>query len=126
MEAAPAAIGYADVEDIGAVVVPRPRTAVGDGDRCSTSGPPPLPATPPTASASSDTAGASSSPVTPLGASGYGPVLPSARFTADLDLAMRSIVKLGGLTFETLLVGHGRPMAAAASAMVGELGASAG
>jgi glyoxylase-like metal-dependent hydrolase (beta-lactamase superfamily II) len=52
------------------------------------------------------------------------PVLPGARFTVDMDEAKRSIVKLGGLTFETLLVGHGDPIDGGAAALVAELGAA--
>ena len=51
------------------------------------------------------------------------PGLPGAQFTVDMDEARRSIVKLGGLTFETLLVGHGDPIESGASALVAELGA---
>jgi glyoxylase-like metal-dependent hydrolase (beta-lactamase superfamily II) len=60
-----------------------------------------------------------------LGTADGKPVLPSSRFTADMDEAGRSIVKLGGLTFETLLVGHGDPIATGAAALVAELGATA-
>lgn len=52
------------------------------------------------------------------------PTLPGAQFTADMDLARQSVVKLGSLTFETLLVGHGEPIVGGASAMVAELGAT--
>ena len=41
-----------------------------------------------------------------------------------MDEAKRSIVKLGGLTFETLLVGHGDPIERGAAALVAELGAA--
>ena len=41
-----------------------------------------------------------------------------------MDLALEAIVKLGGLTFETLLVGHGEPIESGASALVAELGAT--
>ena len=59
-----------------------------------------------------------------LGTSEGRPILPGERFTADMDEAKRSIVKLGGLTFETLLVGHGDPIETGAAALVAELGAS--
>ena len=52
------------------------------------------------------------------------PALPSPQFTVDMDLARQSIVKLGALSFETLLVGHGEPLVGGASALVAELGAS--
>ncbi len=41
-----------------------------------------------------------------------------------MDEAKRSIVKLGTLSFETLLVGHGDPIESGASALVAELGAA--
>ena len=59
-----------------------------------------------------------------LGTAEGQPVLPGSRFTADMDEAKRSIVKLGGLTFETLLVGHGDPIESGAAALVAELGAA--
>ena len=52
------------------------------------------------------------------------PALPSPQFTVDMDQARQSVVKLGALAFETLLVGHGEPLVGAASAMVAELGAT--
>jgi hypothetical protein len=41
-----------------------------------------------------------------------------------MDEAGRSIVKLAGLTFETLLVGHGEPIESGAAALVAELAAA--
>ena len=40
-----------------------------------------------------------------------------------MDEAKRSIAKLGGLPFDTLLVGHGEPLVGGASAAVAALGA---
>ena len=57
-----------------------------------------------------------------LGTSGGSPTLPNASFTVDMDEARRSIAKLGRLTFETLLVGHGDPITSGASAKVATLG----
>lgn len=51
------------------------------------------------------------------------PVLPT-QFTDDMAEAKRSVVKLGALPFETLLVGHGNPITSGASALVAELGAA--
>ncbi len=59
-----------------------------------------------------------------LRADGGRPSLPGAQFTADMDEARRSIVKLGALTFETLLPGHGDPIETGAAALVAELGAT--
>ena len=58
-----------------------------------------------------------------MGTNGGKPTLPGDQFTDDMDLAKQSIVKLGGLTFETLLVGHGDPIEGGASAAVAALGA---
>jgi glyoxylase-like metal-dependent hydrolase (beta-lactamase superfamily II) len=124
MAKAPAAAGYAGMEDLAAIAVDRPLTPVGDGDRIfdlrivTTPG---------------HTAGSISvlDPVTgvlvvgdAMGTAGGRPTLPGAQFTDDMALAKRSIAKLGGLTFETLLVGHGDPIESGADALVAELGAA--
>jgi glyoxylase-like metal-dependent hydrolase (beta-lactamase superfamily II) len=124
MDRAPAAAGYAGAEDIGSITVPRQLTAVGDGDEVfglrivTTPG---------------HTAGSISvlDPVggvlvagDALGTSGGKPALPNAQFTDDMTQAKASVVKLGGLTFETLLVGHGEPIETGASQAVAELGAA--
>jgi glyoxylase-like metal-dependent hydrolase (beta-lactamase superfamily II) len=44
-------------------------------------------------------------------------------FTEDAAAAKASVVKLGTLTFETLLVGHGEPILKGASAQVAALAA---
>ena len=40
-----------------------------------------------------------------------------------MDEALASVAKLGALTFETLLVGHGAPIERGASVLVAELAA---
>ena len=121
---APDSAGYAGAEDIGAIAVVRPLTAVGDGDEVFDLG---IVTTP------GHTAGSISvlDPVggilvagDALGTAAGVPALPGAQFTVDMDLARQSIVKLGGLSFETLLVGHGDPIEGGASAAVAALGAS--
>jgi glyoxylase-like metal-dependent hydrolase (beta-lactamase superfamily II) len=124
LERAPQAAGYAGAEDIPAITVPRPLTAVGDGDDVfglrivTTPG---------------HTAGSISvhDPVGGLLVAGDAlrieagkPALPGGQFTVDMNQAKQSIVKLGGLTFETLLVGHGDPIESGASAAVAALGAA--
>ena len=124
LERAPDATGYAGLEDIAAISVPRPLTAVGDGDEVfglrivTTPG---------------HTAGSISvlDPVGGLLVAGDAlrtdagkPTPPGGQFTVDMALAMESIVKLGGLSFETLLVGHGDPLVGGASAAVAQLGAT--
>jgi glyoxylase-like metal-dependent hydrolase (beta-lactamase superfamily II) len=124
MDRAPAAAGYAGSEDIGSMTVPRQLTAVGDGQdvfglRIVTT---------PGHTAGSisvlDPVGGILVAGDALGTSGGKPVLPNAQFTDDMAQAKASVVKLGGLTFETLLVGHGDPIESGASAPVAELGAA--
>jgi len=124
LERAPDALGYAGAEDIPAIAVARPLTAAGDGDDVfglrivTTPG---------------HTAG-SISVLDPVGGilvagdalrtDGGKPSVPGAQFTVDMNQAKQSIVKLGGLSFDTLLVGHGEPLVGGASAAVAELGAA--
>jgi glyoxylase-like metal-dependent hydrolase (beta-lactamase superfamily II) len=122
--AAPNAAAYAGAEDLAAIATPRPLTAVGDGDtvfdlRIVTS--------------PGHTAG-SISVLDPaagvlvvgdaMGTSGGRPTLPGAQFTEDMDVAKQSVAKLGGFSFETLLVGHGNPIESGADALVAALGAN--
>ncbi|HEX2755661.1 MAG TPA: hypothetical protein VHM48_09370, partial [Candidatus Limnocylindrales bacterium] len=44
------------------------------------------------------------------------------QFTADPTAAAASVIKLGRLRFETLLVGHGEPILTGASTQVAALG----
>src|SRR5262245_6560777 len=110
LERAPDATGYAGAEDIAAISVPRPLTAAADGDEVfglrivTTPG---------------HTAG-SISVLDPVGgllvagdalrSEGGKPALPGGQCTVDRNQAKRSIVRLGGWSFETLLVGHGDPI----------------
>jgi glyoxylase-like metal-dependent hydrolase (beta-lactamase superfamily II) len=124
MGRAPGVTGYAGAEDIPAISVPRQLSSLSDGDEVmglrivTTPG---------------HTAG-SISVLDPVGGvlvagdalrtEGGKPGLPGAEFTVDMNQAKQSIVKLGGLTFETLLVGHGEPLEGGASAAVAALGAA--
>jgi glyoxylase-like metal-dependent hydrolase (beta-lactamase superfamily II) len=124
LERAPDATGYAGQEDIASIAVPRELVAVGDGDDIAGLT---IITTP------GHTAG-SISVLDPVGGflvagdalrtDGGAPALPGAEFTEDMDQARQSIIKLGGLTFETLLVGHGEPIEGGAAAAVAALGAS--
>ncbi len=122
--AAPEAQAYAGAEDIASIATPRPLTAVGDGDRVFDLQ---------IVTSPGHTAGSISvfDPVAgvlvvgdAMGTSGGRPTLPGSQFTADMDQARQSVVKLGALTYETLLVGHGDPIEAGASALVAQLGAT--
>jgi hypothetical protein len=46
------------------------------------------------------------------------------QLTEDAEQAKASVVKIGNLTFETLLVGHGEPILEGASAQVAALAAA--
>ncbi len=124
VERAPGATAYAGAEDVAAIVGAPSVNAVGDGDEVfglrviRTPG---------------HTAGSICvlDPVAgvlvtgdALRVDGGRPALPGAQFTVDMAEARRSIVKLGGLTFETLLPGHGDPIESGAWALVAELGAA--
>jgi glyoxylase-like metal-dependent hydrolase (beta-lactamase superfamily II) len=124
MERSPDAAGYAGAEDIAAITVPRRLTAVGDGEevfglRIVTT---------PGHTAGSicvlDPVGGILVAGDALGTDGGRPSLPGAQFTVDMSQAKQSIVKLGGLTFETLLVGHGEPIEEGAAVAVAALGAA--
>lgn len=123
MDRAPDVAGYAGAEDIPVISVPRPLAAVADGDAVfglrivTTPG-----HTAGSISVLDPTAG-----LLVVGdamrTDGGKPALPPPQATADMDEAKRSIVKVGGLAFETLLVGHGEPLVGGASAAVAALGA---
>jgi glyoxylase-like metal-dependent hydrolase (beta-lactamase superfamily II) len=118
------ATGYAGAEDIAGITVPRPLTPVQDGDRVFDL----QVVTAPGHTAGSiavldPAAGGILVAGDALGTSGGAPSLPGSQFTADMEQAKASIVKLGNLSFETLLVGHGEPIESGAAALVAELGA---
>ena len=121
LQRAPDAAGYAGAEDIPAITVPRELRAVADGDRVmdlqivATPG-----HTPGSISVFDPVAGVFVAGDALRTVSGF-PTAPGAQFTDDMDEALRSIAKVGGLTFETLLVGHGEPILTGASAAVAEL-----
>jgi len=124
LELAPDATGYAGADDIGAVSVPRPLSAVGDGDSVFGLQ---IIATPGHTPGSISVLDATSGILVAgdaLRTEGGRPALPGADFTEDMDEAIRSIAKLGGLAFDTLLVGHGEPIEGSAGAAVAELAAS--
>ena len=123
VDEAPDATLYAGAEDVDSMLVSGV-TAVGDGERVfdlqivTTPG---------------HTAGSISvyDPIAgvavvgdAMGTTDGRPTLPNAAFTADMTRAKLSIAKLGALSFETLLVGHGNPIEGGAAALVAELGAA--
>jgi glyoxylase-like metal-dependent hydrolase (beta-lactamase superfamily II) len=122
--AASGATGYAGAEDIPGISAPRALTAVADGDDVFGLR---IVATPGHTAghiAVLDEAGGVLVAGDALGTSGGAPTPPGAQFTADMDEAMASIVRLGMLSFETLYVGHGDPITSGAAAQVAALGGS--
>jgi glyoxylase-like metal-dependent hydrolase (beta-lactamase superfamily II) len=124
MDRAPDAAAYAGREDIGSISLPRELVSVGDGDQVFGLQVVTTPGHTPGSICVLD-------PVTGLLVAGDAlrtergrPALPGTQFTEDLDMAKQSIIKLGKLTFETLLVGHGEPIEGGASQAVAGLGAS--
>ena len=77
----------------------------------------------PTASQPRPTRVSVSSITDALRTDGGRPALPDAVYSDDMEEAMASVVKLGALDYETLLVGHGDPVETGAAALVATLAA---
>jgi glyoxylase-like metal-dependent hydrolase (beta-lactamase superfamily II) len=124
IQRSPSATAYAGTEDVPSITGAPSVTAVGDGD--SVFGLQIVHTPGHTAGSISvlDPAAGVLVAGDALRVEGGKPGLPGAQFTADMDEAKRSIVKLGALAFETLLPGHGDPIESGASALVAELGAA--
>jgi glyoxylase-like metal-dependent hydrolase (beta-lactamase superfamily II) len=123
LEAAADATGYAGAEDIPAVAVPRPLTAVADGEEVFGLR---IVATPGHTAghiAVLDEVGGILVAGDALGTGGGTVSGSNPQFTDDEAAAAASVAKLGALTFETLLVGHGEPITSGASALVAALAA---
>ena len=122
LDLAPEAVGWIGAGDLPAVQSSRPLTAVGDGDEVFGLR---IVATPGhTAGHISvlDEVGGVLVAGDALGTVG-GPLAGSnPQFTEDASAARATVVKLGKLAFETLLVGHGEPILIGASAQVAALG----
>ena len=121
MAAAADATGYAGAADLPGIASPRPLTAVADGDRVFDLR---IVATPGhTAGSISvfDEVGGIFVAGDALRVENGAPALPGAEFTDDMDVATQSVATVGGLAFETLLVGHGEPIESGAAAQVAAL-----
>jgi glyoxylase-like metal-dependent hydrolase (beta-lactamase superfamily II) len=123
MDAAGGSTGYAGAADIPGIAAPRPLTPLGDGDIVFDLR---VVATP------GHTPGHISILDPALGVLVAGDALntadgratgPNPRFTPDMETAFASVARLGDLSFETLLVGHGDPVTSGASAQVKALAA---
>jgi glyoxylase-like metal-dependent hydrolase (beta-lactamase superfamily II) len=123
LERAIDATAYAGAEDIAAITSPRPITAVGDGDVVFSLQIVATPGHTPGSISVYDAGNGILVAGDALRTDGGKPIDPSPENSEDMDAALRSVAKLGALTFETLLVGHGAPIEDGASAAVGELAA---
>jgi glyoxylase-like metal-dependent hydrolase (beta-lactamase superfamily II) len=121
MTAAADATGYAGAADIPAISVPRPLTAVGDGDRVFDLRIVPTPGHTPGHISVLDDVGGILVAGDALNTAGGRATGPNPQFTPDMEAAMASVAKLAGFGFETLLVGHGDPVTSGASGQVAEL-----
>jgi glyoxylase-like metal-dependent hydrolase (beta-lactamase superfamily II) len=123
LAAAPDAVGYAGAADIPAIAVPRPLVAVADGDTVFGLRVVATPGHTAGHIAVLDEIGGILVAGDALNTSGGTVTGPNPGFTADMATAQTSVATLGGLRFETLLVGHGDPIPSGASAMVAALAA---
>ncbi|HEX2469933.1 MAG TPA: MBL fold metallo-hydrolase [Candidatus Limnocylindrales bacterium] len=124
LAAASSATAYAGEADIPAITSPRPLTAVADGETVFGLR---IVATPGHTAghiAVFDEVGGILVAGDALGTSTGTLMGSNPQFTEDAEQAKASVVKIGDLTFETLLVGHGEPILEGASAQVAALAAS--
>lgn len=124
MDLAAGATGYAGAEDLAAITSPRALTAVADGDSVFGLR---IVATPGHTAghiAVLDELGSFLVAGDALNTSSGSLTGSSPQFTADPVAAKASIAKMGALSFETLLVGHGEPILTRASAQVAALAAA--
>lgn len=118
------AVGYAGKGDIRAISTPRPLTEVGDGDTVLGMTIVTTPGHTPGSISVFDPAASVLIAGDALRTADGRPTPPGAEFSEDMGLAKELIIKIGDLTFETLLVGHGDPIESGASQAVAALGAS--
>jgi glyoxylase-like metal-dependent hydrolase (beta-lactamase superfamily II) len=122
MRRAPDAAAYCGHGDLEAILSERPVTAVGDGDDVFGLQVVETPGHTAGSISVLDPAAGVLVAGDAMGTAEGRPTLPGSRFTIDMEGAKASVVKLGALAFETLLVGHGDPIEAGASTLVAELG----
>ena len=124
LERAASATGYAGAADLPAIQSSRTLTAVDDGDDVFGLRIVGTPGHTPGHISVHDAAGGIFVAGDALGTNAGAVTPPGAQFTEDMALARTTITKIGALTFETLLVGHGDPIESRASQLVAELAAA--
>ncbi len=117
------ATGYAGAADIPAIPSPGALVAVGDGDRVFDLEIVETPGHTPGHISVLDPVGGLLVAGDALNGQDGGVIGPNPQFTSDLALANASVVKLAGFEFETVVFGHGDPVAGGASAQVAALAA---
>ncbi len=122
LSAAPAATGYIGAADLASVPTPRALTAVNDGDTVFGLRIIGTPGHTAGHVAVLDEAGGVLLAGDALRTQGGTLAGSSPQNTEDATQAQASVVKMGNLTFETLLVGHGEPILTGAAAQVKALG----
>jgi glyoxylase-like metal-dependent hydrolase (beta-lactamase superfamily II) len=123
LDAAAAAVGYIGSADLASVHAPRELKPVADGDAVFGLRIVGTPGHTIGHVSVLDKAGGILVAGDALGTVGGTLAGSNPSFTEDAAAAKASVVKLGALTFETLLVGHGEPILTGASAQVAALGA---
>ncbi len=118
LDAAPEARAYAGAQDIPAISTPRPLTPVADGDAVFGLRIVATPGHTPGHVAVYDEAGGILVAGDAMRTVDGKPTPPGPDFTEDMGAALASIAKMGALRFETLLVGHGEPIASGAAGLV--------
>jgi glyoxylase-like metal-dependent hydrolase (beta-lactamase superfamily II) len=124
MGAASGATGYAGEADLPNITAPRPLTALADGQTVFGLRIVATPGHTVGHIAVLDEAGGILVAGDALGTTGGQLAGSNPSFTEDAAAAEASVVKLGKLRFETLLVGHGEPILEGASAQVAALAAA--
>ncbi|MDX1658857.1 MAG: MBL fold metallo-hydrolase [Nitriliruptorales bacterium] len=121
LEAAADAEAYAGEADIPAIEAPRPVGAVGDGDTVIDLEIVATPGHTPGHISVIDPGTSTLFAGDALNGDSGRVVGPNPQFTEDMDQAWRSVTKLGGLTYDTVVFGHGEPVAGDASSQVAAL-----
>jgi glyoxylase-like metal-dependent hydrolase (beta-lactamase superfamily II) len=124
LERAGSATAYAGVDDIPDIDAPRTVEGVSDGDIVFGLEIIATPGHTPGHICVLDPAGGVLVAGDALNGSDGGVAGPNPEFTADMDAALRSVVKLAALRFDTLLFGHGEPVEGEADQAVASLVAS--
>jgi glyoxylase-like metal-dependent hydrolase (beta-lactamase superfamily II) len=123
MERAADTAAWAGAEDIPFITAPREVNAVGDSETVFDLSIVTTPGHTPGSISVYDAGNGILIAGDALRTEGGKPTNPSPQNSEDMDEALRSVAKIGALTFETLLVGHGAPIESGAGAAVAELAA---